>query len=185
MISEIHEIDEIYGRLRDFGADADPNLVEREKQRNAHWMRENPWLDYYEPHLDRERFDAERQERIRKEQTPVTNPIPNNPPITAGDPVDRYTGRQFFDAFRHSIRELDIRQTSRYAVSDWYSDLVDAGEKGYVSILLDPSDTHENLADEVSEWLMGAPASKSNFYVDDLKEELDAWVDFDPPPLRG
>lgn len=60
LAAEYQAINEVYGRLRDLGADADPALVEREKAKNAEYMIENPWMDYYEPHLDPEAFEANR-----------------------------------------------------------------------------------------------------------------------------
>jgi len=178
MVSEMREIDQVYARLRELGADADPDLVEEEKRRNADWMRENPLLGYYEPHLDRERFDADQ----RRRHAPVAeNDILSVPPSdTKGDPIDRYTAQQLYDAVRHSIQELNIRRPTECALEDWYRDLVKAGEGGYDTILLHPSETHSSLADELAEWLMGTAASQSGHGLDQLAWELEAWVDFDP-----
>jgi len=60
LAAEHEAINEVYGRLRDLGADADAELVAREKSKNAEWMLTNPWMDYYEPHLDPTAFDAKR-----------------------------------------------------------------------------------------------------------------------------
>jgi hypothetical protein len=48
---EIQEIDASYQALVSAGCGPDLALVAREKERNAEWMRQNPWLSHYEPHL--------------------------------------------------------------------------------------------------------------------------------------
>jgi len=58
---EFAEINTIYGNLRDMGDDADQTMVDQQKAENAAYMRSNPWMEYYEPHLDPEDFDTRRK----------------------------------------------------------------------------------------------------------------------------
>jgi hypothetical protein len=59
--TEFQEINRVYGMLRDLEADADQAMVDQQKAEHAGYMASNPFMEYYEPHLDPEEFDSRRK----------------------------------------------------------------------------------------------------------------------------
>lgn len=171
LVSEMREIDEVYGQLRDLGADADPVLVEREKRRNASWMQENPGYGFYEPHLDVQRFDEERLAKKQPRQPSSGWDEDSRPAITL-DITGTYSAAQLYHALQDSIRELNLRRPQEVDFGDWYQALVEAGDSGYESILLKPGGKEETIALDLSTQL-------PSHTVGTLSEEVETWVSFE------